>query len=63
MRIAIAGTQIRVYCVPTSQGVVLTLATTAGELRCVPTWGRPAAEAAPLVLGLAAPWPSPAASR
>jgi len=38
----VSAHQVRVFCMPTSQGVVLVIGTTDGTSRCLPTWGAPA---------------------
>jgi hypothetical protein len=35
----VSAHQVRVFCMPTSQGVVLVIGTTDGTCRCLPTWG------------------------
>lgn len=47
------ATTIDTYCVPTSHGVVLMVTTPGGDLRCLPTWGLPAADVGAAVLHLA----------
>ena len=53
VRTHLCGTTIDTYCVPTSSGVVLMVTTPGGGLRCLPTWGMPAADFGPAVLHLA----------
>jgi hypothetical protein len=47
------ATTIDTYFVPTSHGVVLMVTTPGGDLRCLPTWGLPAADFGAAVLHLA----------
>ena len=35
----VSAHQVRVFCMPTTQGVVLVIGTTDGTSRCLPTWG------------------------
>jgi hypothetical protein len=42
VRLHLAGRDVRVFCLPTSQGVVLVIADATGTSRCLPTWGAPA---------------------
>jgi hypothetical protein len=37
------GQDVRIFCVPTSQGVLLMIEARGGTMRCLPTWGAPAA--------------------
>lgn len=53
VRTHLCGTSIDTHCVPTSSGVVLMVTTPGGDLRCLPTWGMPAADFGPAVLHLA----------
>ncbi len=36
------GQDVRIFCVPTSQGVILMIEARGGTMRCLPTWGAPA---------------------
>jgi len=36
------GQDVRIFCVPTSQGVLLMVEARGGTMRCLPTWGAPA---------------------
>ncbi len=37
------GQDLHIFCVPTSQGVLLMIEARGGTMRCLPTWGAPAA--------------------
>jgi len=37
------GQDVRIFCVSTSQGVLLMIEARGGTMRCLPTWGAPAA--------------------
>lgn len=53
VRLHVAGHEVRVFCLPTSQGVVLVLTDTAGVSRCLPTWGAPARDFGTAALAVA----------
>ncbi len=55
VRLHVAGHEVRVFCLPTSQGVVLVLTDTGDFSRCLPTWGAPARDRPP-------PTPNPVTS-
>jgi len=47
------GRDVRVFCVPTSTGVVLFVGTVGGTCRCLPTYGAPASEFGAATLAVA----------
>lgn len=49
----VAGRDVRVFCVPTSSGVVLFIETVGGACRCLPTYGAPASEFGAATLAVA----------
>jgi len=53
VRLHVAGQEVRVFCLPTSQGVVLVLTDTGGFSRCLPTWGAPARDFGTAALAVA----------
>ncbi len=42
MTLHLHGREVQVFCLPTSQGVVVVIAESTGVSRCLPTWGAPA---------------------
>lgn len=53
VRLHLAGHDVRVFCLPTSEGVVLIVADAAGFSRCLPTWGAPARDFGTAALAVA----------
>jgi len=49
----VRGRDVRVFCVPTSSGVVLFIGTVGGTCRCLPTYGAPASEFGAAALAVA----------
>jgi len=49
----VRGRDVRVFCVPTSSGVVLFIGTVGGTCRCLPTYGCPASEFGAATLAVA----------
>jgi len=49
----VGGCDVQTFCVPTGTGIILMLRTSDGVMRCLPTWGAPAAAFGAATLAIA----------